>query len=712
MLTCVIGISFLILSQASRLQLEAAMENAEHITKEGAQDISQHYASYLDTVRVLIQILNKYETIDAPLRRILFDENLYSVLEANPSYTGIFTVWKPNALDGMDEQYAGTAGTDRSGQYIPWYTRTAKGIELRPYPRYKELLANAVRHETLSDPDQASSEDEDTLLVTVTAPITSSTGDILGLVGIIINISALQTIVEGIRPYETGVAGVFSNNGVIAGHFVPAKRGAYMRDTEQALLGDHLATVITSIREGKDVTLRTYSAALGTEVYLIYRPIEIGETGTPWSIMVAIPINKVLAPIYSLVLYTLLIVAIASVIASFVLFYVVLRITKPIISMSLMLKDISEGEGDLTKELLVGSKDEIGDMAHYFNLTLEKIKHLVIKIKEKSGTLLNVGNELSVNMIETSSSINAITSHIQNIRNQVVGQSASITQTNSTIGLIINNIDKLNEFIENQAANVTQSSSAIEEMLANIKSVTQTLGDNSGNVKNLAEASKVGRTSLNGMAEDIQTVEKESEGLLKINSVIKDVAVQINLLSMNAAIEAAHAGEAGKGFAVVSDEIRKLAESSGSQSKSISAVLQKMKDSIDKITLSAQEVLLKFEAIDSGVRIVSNQEESILQAMEEQNVGSQQILESMARLNEITQRVRNGSLEMMRASKEIIDETENVGNAAQELSNGIHEVATGADQINVTVNRVQTISQENKENIDTLAQEVSLFKVE
>jgi methyl-accepting chemotaxis protein len=274
------------------------------------------------------------------------------------------------------------------------------------------------------------------------------------------------------------------------------------------------------------------------------------------------------------------------------------------------------------------------------------------------------------------------------------------------------NINKLNSHIENQTASVAQSSTAIEEMLANIHSVTQTLVKNTGNVKDLAEASEVGRSGLQEVATDIQEIARESEGLLEINAVMENIASQTNLLSMNAAIEAAHAGEAGKGFAVVADEIRKLAESSGEQSKTISTVLKKIKDSIDKITKSTDAVLNKFEAIDGGVRTVSDQEENIRNAMEEQSTGSQQILEAIGRLNEITQMVKGGSLEMLEGSKEVIQESKNLEVVTQEITNGMNEMATGADQINVAVNRVNTISGENKNNIEILVKEVSKFKVE
>jgi methyl-accepting chemotaxis protein len=126
-----------------------------------------------------------------------------------------------------------------------------------------------------------------------------------------------------------------------------------------------------------------------------------------------------------------------------------------------MLRDISEGEGDLTKRLNVKTTDEIGEMSEYFNLTLDKVRDLVVAIKGQAEILSGVGLELSSNVNETAAAINQISANIQSIKNQTINQSASVTETNSTMEQITQNIQKLDSHIDQQAASVTQSSSAI-----------------------------------------------------------------------------------------------------------------------------------------------------------------------------------------------------------------------------------------------------------
>jgi methyl-accepting chemotaxis protein len=362
--------------------------------------------------------------------------------------------------------------------------------------------------------------------------------------------------------------------------------------------------------------------------------------------------------------------------------------------------------------ITVNFKDEISDMAQYFNRTMEKIKNMVIAIKQEAVHLFTTGDELASHMTKMTAAINQIATNIQNITDQAISQNVNITETNTTMEQIAGNLNNLNSQVENQIAKVSQSSSAIEEMLANIQSVTQTLVKNAGNVKQLMEASGVGRTGLQEVVTDIQEIARESEGLLEINRVMENIASQTNLLSMNAAIEAAHAGEAGKGFGVVAGEIRKLAESSGQQSKTIGMVLKRIKDSIDKITFSTRHVLNKFEAIDSGVKTVSEEETNIRNAMKEQGVGSKRILEVVSQLNDSTQQLKSESEHMLQGSREVTQKSRNLERVTGNITKGMNAMAAGAEQITAAVKRVNTISGENKENIHILVKEVSKFKVE
>ena len=139
--------------------------------------------------------------------------------------------------------------------------------------------------------------------------------------------------------------------------------------------------------------------------------------------------------------------------------------------------------------------------------------------------------------------------------------------------------------------------------------------------------------------------------------------------------------------------------------------MSKIKASIDTITKSAGTVLEQFQAIDERVRIVSDQETNIRNAMEEQGQGSKKILEAVSRLSEQTQMVKKGSDEMLLGSREIITESDNLETAAQEISGGMNEMGKGADEINTAVNHVEDISKKTIEYIKTLFDEISKFRV-
>lgn len=460
-----------------------------------------------------------------------------------------------------------------------------------------------------------------------------------------------------------------------------------------------------------------HDIVLGRNYYCAYNPITDESEEIIALLFLGVPVSEVQESIRASInkmAVTLIIISLSSIMFMILISMYVSEklITRPIKTAVMMLKDISEGEGDLTRKLEVNSGDEISEMSLYFNRTMNKIRQLVTGIIKEAVKLKDVGEYLSSNMNETASSVNQITANITGIKTQVGNQANSVVQTQTTVNEIVLNIDKLNALIEKQASFVIQSSSSIEEMVANIMSVTKILQHNSESVEELHKASEDGKGGMDEVSDYMSVIASESEGLIEASSIIQNIASQTNLLSMNAAIEAAHAGDAGKGFSVVAEEIRKLAENAGTQGKSITEVLGKLKILIDNVTASSEKAKIQFDRVLKLTDIVRNQEGIIKNALDEQNAGNSQVLEAIKEINTITEHVKTGSQSMLKGSREVMSEMKKLSNVTDEISGSMNEMTAGTDEISIAVNQVTSISYENRESINCLLESVSVFKVE
>jgi methyl-accepting chemotaxis protein len=384
---------------------------------------------------------------------------------------------------------------------------------------------------------------------------------------------------------------------------------------------------------------------------------------------------------------------------------------RPIKRVANSLRDISEGDGDLTSRLPITSEDEIGLLSRYFNNTMEKIHDVVFGVKESKDSLTSAGDTVMMSAQDTASGISQITENIRNITSQVETQTSSMKSTVSAVDDISLTIGSLASLITKQREGVAIASSAVEEMVSNIASVNQSMDKMATSFENLASKSRAGIDKQQSMTTSIEKIREQSEMLNEANRAISSIAGQTNLLAMNAAIEAAHAGEAGKGFAVVADEIRKLSETSSAESKTIGNQLKTIRNSIGDVVKISEETSQAFAAASDGIAKTEQLVLHIKAAMEEQAIGSKQISGALQAVMESGDAVDVAAKDVSGRNENIKMQMRSLQSATENIQSSVGDMATEATGINHTGSQLENMSVVMKDAIDKIGGQIDLFKV-
>ena len=545
------------------------------------------------------------------------------------------------------------------------------------------------------------------MIITLSIPVYDDNRNIIGVLAIATEAKWLSAQINDIVVGKTGYCYILGLTGTDIAD-PDEKVVQTMWNTVEKVKSD---TSLKSLAEFEKMAVEIDDPSIGFYEYGGVSKIASYATmkTTDWTVIISAPKNEFIGAVNTLRI-AILITAIFILLISFVIVFFITRvIVKPIQNSVPVLEKIAHG--DFTVRLPVRGNNEITTMFERLNETIAKIGDSVKQVGVNSNTMEEIGNELASNMTETASAVHQISANIDGVKQQTLTQAASVTETAATVEEIIRTIKQLNGSIENQAANVAESSSAIEQMVGNIASITQTLGKTDDVIKTLASATADGKETVAGANTVTQRIAEESGSLLEASSVIQHIASQTNLLAMNAAIEAAHAGEAGKGFAVVADEIRKLAEESSAQGKTITATLKTLSGEIEALSASSKTVEEKFNTIFNLAEQVKSMSDSLTEAMHEQENGSKEVLSAIRDINMVTNQVNDGSAEMLRGGENVAQEMQKLDELTRVITDSMNEMASGVVQISNAVQDVNEITQKNKASIDNLAKEVKKFKV-
>ncbi len=468
--------------------------------------------------------------------------------------------------------------------------------------------------------------------------------------------------------------------------------------------------IVDTVYSGK--SLIRFNMLAGHSYISYYYPFEDGE-GTVLSMLYIGKRISAVREILSAIFVRLAILAVVGTVLIYFAIGLILnrKMIRPLQLVKKAVTDLSSGEADLTMRLPVRGNDEFAAICGDVNKFIEMLHDIVKSLSDAQTSVSEIAGSLGANSQESAAATAEILANVESVRRQSQTQSEAVSGTSAVLSASEESVSALEKLIDGQAAATTESSAAIEEMLGNISSVSNSVHKMTESFTALESTVDAGRTKLANVDGKVQQIAEQSKMLIDANSIIAQIASQTNLLAMNAAIEAAHAGDAGKGFSVVADEIRKLAETSSTQSKSINTELKSISASIGDVVTLSGESQTAFAQIVQHISSTNTIIREIDGAMTEQETASRQVFKALTDTKNMAAEVKEKSKTMSEGIVQVADNMKTVSQISQTISGSMDEMVAGTQEISRSAQSVQDLAVQAKQSVEVMSSNLKRFKM-